>query len=74
MQDGNATGDRLGRSTNGSVTFSDETSSSSLLPGNPLEQFPEPVDFDTAYAAQLGVNINGFNLFLPWALDPAGGN
>src|SRR5262249_38706282 len=44
IQDGNATGDRLGRSTNGSVTFSAESPSATLLPANPLEQFPEPVD------------------------------
>ena len=74
VQDGNATGDRLGRSTNGPVTFSDELSTASVLSSNALETFPEPVDFDLAYAAQLGVNPNGFNLFLPWALDPAGGN
>ena len=74
VQDSNATGDRLGRSTNGPITFSAELPTASVLPANPLEQFPEPVDFDTAYAAQLGVNVNGFNLFLPWALDPDGGN
>jgi hypothetical protein len=74
VQDGNATSDRMGRSTNRSVTFSAEQPVASLLPTNALEQFPEPVDFDTAYAAQLGVNVNGFKLFLPWALDPDGGN
>jgi hypothetical protein len=73
IQDGNATGDRLGRATNGSLNFLTEALNAPTST-NTLETFPEPNDFDTNYCAQLGVNANGFNLFLPWALDPAGGN
>jgi len=74
VQDSSAADDRLGRSTNGAFTFLSEASNAVVLPSNPLETFPEPVDFDTNYAAALGVNPNGFNLLLPWALDQVGGN
>ena len=74
VQDSSATGDRLGSTTNGAFTFTSEASNAAVLPANPLETFPEPVDFDTNYSASLGVNPNGFNLLLPWALDQAGGN
>ncbi|MDB6059872.1 MAG: hypothetical protein JWO95_3716 [Verrucomicrobiales bacterium] len=74
VQDSSAADDRLGRGTNGAFTFISEASNSVVLPSNPLETFPEPVDFDTNYAAALGVNVNGFNLLLPWALDQVGGN
>ncbi len=74
VQDSAATDDRLGRATNGAVTFLSEAANADMGPTNLLEIFPEPVDFDTNYAAQLGVNPNGFNLLLPWALDQHGGN
>ena len=74
VQDSSAADDRLGRATNGAFTFTGEAANADVLSSNPLETFPEPVDFDTAYAAALGVNPNGFNLLLPWALDQAGGN
>ncbi len=74
VQDSSATNDRLGRGTNGSLTFLSEAANAPTQSTNLLETFPEPVDFDTAYAAQLGVNPNGFNLLLPWALGQYGGN
>ena len=74
IQDSNASGDRLGRSTNGSFDFWGETANAPAQSTNIIETFPEPDDFDTNYSAQLGVNPNGFNLFLPWALDQTGGN
>lgn len=73
VQDSSATDDRLNRATNGSVNFLDESASQITQPPV-IETFPEPVDFDTAYAAQLGVTPNGFNMLLPWALDQHGGN
>ena len=73
IEDGNATGDRLGRSTNGALNFLSEAANAPTLSTNTLETFPEPNDFDTNYCGQLGVNPDLFNLFLPWALDPAGG-
>ncbi|PWU14666.1 MAG: hypothetical protein C5B50_16820 [Verrucomicrobia bacterium] len=74
IQDGNATSDRLGRATNGSLNFLSETANAPTQTNNLIETFPEPNDFDTNYCAQLGVNPNGFNMLLPWALDQAGGN
>jgi len=74
IQDGNAASDRLGRSTNGPLNFSSEAANATAQTNIPLETFPEPNDADTNYAAQLGVTVNAFNLFMPWALDPAGGN
>ncbi len=74
IQDGNAASDRLGRSTNGALNFSSEAANATAQTNIPLETFPEPNDADTNYAAQLGVNVNAFNLFMPWALDPTGGN
>ena len=72
-QDPNATNDRLNRATNGSLNFLSEAFGAAT-PTNILETFPEPRKFDTNYDAQLGVNGNDFNLFLPWALDQNGGN
>ena len=74
IQDSNATGDRLARSTNGAFNFLSETANALTQFTNTLENFPEPDDFDTNYATQLDVNPNGFNLFLPWVLDQNGGN
>ncbi len=74
IQDGNATGDRLGRSTNGALNFLSEKANAPTQSTNTIETFPEPNDFDTNYCAQLGVNPDLFNVFLPWALDPDGGN
>ena len=74
VQDSNATDDRVGRATNGPFNFLSEAINAPTQTNNILETFPEPVDFDTNYAAALGVNPNGFNTFLPWALDPNGGN
>jgi len=74
IQDSNASADRLGRSTNGSFNYLSEAANAVTEFTNTIETFPEPDDFDTNYSAQLGVNPNGFNLFLPWALDQDGGN
>ncbi len=74
IQDGNATGDRLGRTTNGAFNFFSELPGAATQSTNTIETFPEPNDFDTAYCAQLGLNPDLFNVFLPWALDPDGGN
>jgi hypothetical protein len=74
IQDGNATGDRLGRATNGLLNFLSEAANAPTQTNTLIETFPEPNDFDTNYASQLGVNPNGFSMFLPWALDPNGGN
>ena len=72
IQDPNAADDRLGLGTNGSFNFLSEASNAAEST-NILETFPEPPDFDTNVAMQLGVSPNGFNLLLPWALDQAGG-
>ena len=77
-QDPLAADDRLGRtnanlSLNGSFNFFSEAANSPTYT-NILETFPEPRSFDTNYTALLGVNGNSFNIFLPWALDPNGGN
>ena len=74
IQDLNAAGDRLGRSTNGSFNFLNELANAPVQNTNLLETFPEPGDFDTNGAVALGVNTLGFNFFLPWALDQNGGN
>ncbi|HWD18905.1 MAG TPA: hypothetical protein VHB20_06465 [Verrucomicrobiae bacterium] len=74
IQDGAAANDRLGTTTNGSFNYFSEALNSPTQSTNLTETFPEPDDFDTAYAAQLGVNANNFNFFFPWALDPDGGN
>jgi hypothetical protein len=74
IQDDNATNDRLGRSTNGPLNFLSEAVNAPTQTSIPPETFPEPNDVDTNYAAQLGVNVNAFSMFLPWALDPVGGN
>src|SRR6266481_888419 len=73
-QDPNATNDRIGKGTNGSFNFIFEAAGSPTQSTNIIETFPEPRKFDTNYTAQLGVNGNDFNLFLPWALDQDGGN
>src|SRR5882672_3299293 len=73
-QDPNATNDRIGKGTNGSFNFIFETAGSPTQSTNIIESFPEPRKFDTNYTAQLGVNGNDFNIFLPWALDQDGGN
>ncbi|MDB6026805.1 MAG: hypothetical protein JWM68_3028 [Verrucomicrobiales bacterium] len=72
-QDPVATDDRLSRGTNGSFNFATEAINA-FTSTNTLETFPEPRNFDTNYTAQLGVNGNSFNLFLPWQLDQDGGN
>ena len=74
IQDGNATGDRLGRTTNGALNFLSEATNAATQFTNTVETFPEPNDFDTNYCTQLGVNPDLFNFFFPWALDPDGGN
>ena len=74
IQDGNATDDRLGHTTNGSLNFLSEAANAPTQATNTIETFPEPNDFDTTYCTQLGVNPNLFNFFFPWALDPDGGN
>src|SRR5450756_1572080 len=74
IQDGNATDDRLGITTNGSLNYLSEAAGAPAQSTNIIETFPEPNDFDSAYCAQLGVNPDVFNFFFPWALDPAGGN
>jgi len=73
-QDPNATNDRIGKGTNGSFNFIFEAAGSPTQSTNIIETFPEPRKFDTNYTAQLGVNGNDFNIFLPWALDQDGGN
>jgi hypothetical protein len=73
IQDGNATTDRIKGGMNGSFNFASEAANAGTFT-NTLETFPEPNDFDTNYCAILGVNANGFNFFLPWALDQDGGN
>jgi hypothetical protein len=72
-QDPAATDDRLHRATNGSLNFLSEAINA-FTSTNILESFPEPRNFDTNYTAQLGVNGNSFNMFLPWQLDQDGGN
>ena len=74
IQDPNASNDRLGKATNGSINFLAESFNPPTQSTNLLETFPEPDDFDTNYASALGVTPNGFNLFLPWTVDQAGGN
>src|ERR1035438_1142761 len=74
IQDSNATGDRLARSTNGAFNFLSETANALTQFTNTLENFPEPDDFETKFLFRLDVNPNGFNLFLPWVLDQNGGN
>ena len=74
IQDDLATNDRLGKSTNGALNFLGENLNPGYVLHPPAETFPEPDDIDTNTAAQLGVNVNAFNLFMPWALDLAGGN
>ena len=74
IQDPNASDDRLNKTTNGSLDFLSEAQNALTQSSNLIETFPEPDDFDTNYSATLGVNPNGFNLFLPWALDQNGGN
>ncbi len=78
-QDPLAMDDRLGitnggGTSNGSFNYSDETAASPAESSNIIESFPEPRNNDTNGTQQLGVNGNEFNLFLPWALDQAGGN
>jgi len=79
-QDPLAADDRLGitnngvRSSNGSFDYLAEALGAGTQATNLVETFPEPRKFDTNYTAQLGVNGNDFNLFLPWALDQNGGN
>jgi hypothetical protein len=77
-QDPLAADDRLGRtngslSPNGAFNYFTEAANSPTHT-NILETFPEPRKFDTNATAALGVSGNDFNLFLPWALDPNGGN
>jgi hypothetical protein len=73
-QDPMALDDRLGRSTNGAFNFLFESPGSPIQSTNIVENFTEPRNNDTNATALLGVNGNEFNMFLPWALDQAGGN
>jgi hypothetical protein len=73
-QDPLAADDRLGKGNNGAFNYLAEAIGASTQSTNIIETFPEPRSFDTNYTAQLGVNGNAFNFFLPWALDQDGGN
>jgi hypothetical protein len=73
IRDDNATNDRLAKSNNGSFNFTTEASDAAQL-SLQAESFPEPNDVDKTTAAQEGLNVNAFSMFLPWALDQQGGN
>ena len=73
VQDGNATDDRLGRATNGSINFLSEAPNAQTST-NILENFPEPRNFDGAGLAALQTHGNAFNFFFPWMLPESGGS
>ncbi|MEO6182684.1 MAG: hypothetical protein ABIP71_06235, partial [Verrucomicrobiota bacterium] len=72
VQDRNATDDRLGRATNGTFNYSNETANSSYDTNNRTEIFPEPRTYDTTNLAALKVNGNAFNSFFPWQITEDG--
>lgn len=72
VQDSNATDDRMGRATNGSVNFASEAQGAATN-AIAIENFPEPRNFDTNGIAALGVNGNAFNFFFPWQMPEVGG-
>ena len=72
VQDSNATDDRLGRATNGSINFLAESPNAGTST-NIVENFPEPRNFDGAQLAALQVHGNAFNFFFPWMLPETGG-
>lgn len=74
IQDGSAAADRYGKTTNGSLNFLSEAVNSPTTQPTVTEFFPEPNELDTSALAQQQVNPDVLNIFMPWALDPDGGN
>lgn len=72
VQDRNATDDRLGRATNGTFNFVDESANSAFDLNDRSEFFPEPRTYDATNVAALKVNGNAFNFFFPWQMTEDG--
>jgi hypothetical protein len=68
VQDRNATDDRLGRATNGTFNYTDESANSPWNPLDRAEIFPEPRTYDTTNNAAQHVNGIAFNSFFPWTI------
>src|SRR5438477_6067089 len=70
VRDRNATDDTMGRATNGTFNYSDESAAAQIL--SRYEFFPEPRTYDTNALAGLNVRGIAFNQFFPWQITEDG--